>query len=170
MSPSTPVVPDPDTSQLRAGQPASPPHPVPPHPVPPHPVTTQSASPNPVPPRPAPHHPVPPQPIPPQPGQWVLPGRPDQVGHARRLWLYQLWYHVPPFNTSLSANVDIWAVLLTGICTLLLLLVPFIPGLRDIPRLIPLHRLIWRSWYRSAEGSVTSQPRPAGHVTGHPQQ
>jgi hypothetical protein len=86
------------------------------------------------------------------------------------LWLYQLWYHVPPFNTSLSANVDIWAVLLTGICTVLLLLVPFIPGLRDIPRLIPVHRLIWRSWYRSAEGSVTSQPRPAGHATGHPQQ
>ena len=28
--------------------------------------------------------------------------------------------------------------------------VPFIPGLRDLPRLIPLHRLIWRTWYRSA--------------------
>jgi hypothetical protein len=27
--------------------------------------------------------------------------------------------------------------------------VPFIPGLRDVPRLIPVHRLIWRSWYRS---------------------
>ncbi len=86
------------------------------------------------------------------------------------LWLYQLWYHVAPFSTSLSANVDIWAIYLTGIGTLLLLLVPFIPGLRDIPRLIPVHRLIWRSWYRSAEGSVTSQPRPAGHATGHPQQ
>ena len=79
MSPSTPVVPDPGTSQLRAGQP------VPPQPASPNPVPPQPAPPNPVPPRPAPHHPVPPQPIPPQPGQWVLPGRPDQVGHARRL-------------------------------------------------------------------------------------
>jgi len=40
--------------------------------------------------------------------------------------------------------VDVWAVYLTGIATVLLLLIPFIPGLRDIPRLIPLHRLIWR--------------------------
>src|SRR5262249_54926514 len=59
------------------------------------------------------------------------------------LWLYQLWYHVAPFNNSPS--VDIWAVYLTGIATLLLLAIPFIPGLRDIPRLIPIHRLIWRS-------------------------
>ncbi len=59
------------------------------------------------------------------------------------LWLYQLWYHVAPFSNS--ASVDVWAVYLTGIATLLLLAIPFIPGLRDIPRLIPVHRLIWRS-------------------------
>jgi hypothetical protein len=58
------------------------------------------------------------------------------------LWLYQLWYHVAPFSNS--ASVDIWAVYLTGLATILLLLIPFIPGLRDIPRYIPLHRLIWR--------------------------
>jgi hypothetical protein len=69
------------------------------------------------------------------------------------LWLYQMWYHVAPFNSS--ASVDIWAVYLTGICTLLLLLVPFIPGLRDIPRVVPLYRLVWRSWYR--------RPDSAGH-------
>ncbi len=59
------------------------------------------------------------------------------------LWLYQMWYHVSPFQTS--ASVDVWAIYLTSICTILLLLVPFIPGLRDIPRLIPVHRLIWRA-------------------------
>jgi hypothetical protein len=64
------------------------------------------------------------------------------------LWLYQLWYHVPPFSDS--AGVDIWAVYLTGIATLLLLFVPFIPGLRDLPRWIPVHRLIWRSADRRA--------------------
>jgi hypothetical protein len=82
------------------------------------------------------------------------------------LWLFQLWYHVPPFSTSLGANVDIWAVYLTGIGTLLLLLIPFIPGLRDIPRLIPVNRLIWRSWYRSADGSASSpsKPEPAGQA------
>ncbi len=62
------------------------------------------------------------------------------------LWLYQLWYQIPPGSTAWSANADVWAVVATGICTLLLLLVPFIPGVRDIPRLIPVHRLIWKSW------------------------
>jgi len=60
------------------------------------------------------------------------------------LWLYTLWYQVPGWTNS--ANVDMIAIYMTGLATILLLLVPFIPGLRDIPRLIPVHRLIWRSW------------------------
>jgi len=60
------------------------------------------------------------------------------------LWLYTLWYQVPGWSTS--ANIDIIAIAMTGLATILLLLVPFIPGLRDIPRLIPVHRLIWRHW------------------------
>ena len=59
------------------------------------------------------------------------------------LWLYQLWYHVPGWENS--ANVDLIAIYMTGLATLLLLFVPFIPGLRDIPRLVPVHRLIWRT-------------------------
>ena len=55
------------------------------------------------------------------------------------LWLYTLWYQVPGFDNS--ANVDLIAIYLTGAATILLLAVPFIPGLRDIPRLIPVHRL-----------------------------
>jgi hypothetical protein len=62
------------------------------------------------------------------------------------LWLYTLWYQVPGFDNS--ANVDLIAIYLTGAATILLLAVPFIPGLRDIPRVIPVHRLIWRDWYR----------------------
>jgi len=68
------------------------------------------------------------------------------------LWLYTLWYQVPGFNTS--ANVDLIAVYMTGVATILLLLVPFIPGLRDIPRWIPLHRLVWRDWNRRDSGST----------------
>ena len=59
------------------------------------------------------------------------------------LWLYSFWYHVPGWRNS--ANVDLIAIYMTGLATLLLLLVPFIPGLRDIPRWIPVHRLIWRT-------------------------
>jgi hypothetical protein len=71
------------------------------------------------------------------------------------LWLYTLWYQVPGFDNS--ANVDLIAIYLTGVATLLLLAVPFLPGLRDIPRLIPVHRLIWRNWDRSQ-----SAGRPPG--------
>jgi hypothetical protein len=60
------------------------------------------------------------------------------------LWLYTLWYQIPGWTSS--ANVDMIAIYMTGLATILLLLVPFISGLRDIPRLIPVHRLIWRSW------------------------
>jgi hypothetical protein len=81
------------------------------------------------------------------------------------LWLYTLWYQVPGWNHS--ANIDMIAIYMTGLATILLLLVPFIPGLRDIPRLIPLHRLIWRSWDRPVpeSGADTSQihTSSAGH-------
>ena len=97
------------------------------------------------------------------------------------LWLYTLWYQVPGWTNS--ANVDMIAIYMTGLATLLLLLIPFIPGLRDIPRLIPVHRLIWRSWYRRAQrsgpgqpggpgpgqppGSGASQPGAPSHEAGH---
>jgi hypothetical protein len=85
------------------------------------------------------------------------------------LWLYQLWYQIPPGSTRWAGSADVWAVLATGICTALLLLIPFIPGLRDIPRLIPVHRLIWRSWNQSqARGelsnSVSSPSRTPGKL------
>jgi hypothetical protein len=86
------------------------------------------------------------------------------------LWLYQLWYQVPGWTNS--ANIDMIAIYMTGLATILLLLVPFIPGLRDIPRLIPVHRLIWRSWYRSEPGRVAGgeAPRPADKTpAGHSQ-
>jgi hypothetical protein len=71
------------------------------------------------------------------------------------LWLYTLWYQVPRF--AQSANVDMIAIYLTGIATILLLAVPFIPGLRDIPRWIPVHRLIWR---RPEEAMAGPPPGP----------
>jgi Cytochrome b(N-terminal)/b6/petB len=77
------------------------------------------------------------------------------------LWLYQLWYHVPGWSNS--TNADLIAIYMTGLATLLLILVPFIPGLRDIPRLIPVHRLIWRSpsgGQPSERDTTPPQPRP----------
>jgi hypothetical protein len=41
-----------------------------------------------------------------------------------------------------------------------------IPGLRDIPRVIPVYRLIWPDWYRSSRTAAPEQPtesEPAPH-------
>ena len=74
------------------------------------------------------------------------------------LWLYQLWYQLPGFRTS--ANADLIAIYLTGAATILLLCIPFIPGLRDIPRWIPVHRLIWRDWNKQQAAGTAGQPEP----------
>ena len=63
------------------------------------------------------------------------------------LWLYTLWYQLPPFNSAWASFTDLMVVLVMLILTLLLLLVPFIPGLRDIPRWVPIYRVIWRRFY-----------------------
>jgi hypothetical protein len=72
------------------------------------------------------------------------------------LWLYQLWYHLPGWRNS--HNIDLIAIYMTGLATVLLLAIPFIPGLRDIPRWIPVHRLIWRNWNQQTAAGPTGQP------------
>jgi hypothetical protein len=37
--------------------------------------------------------------------------------------------------------------------TVALALLPWIPGLRDIPRWIPVHKLVWRDHYRRTQKS-----------------
>ena len=68
------------------------------------------------------------------------------------LWLYTFWYQIKPFSdegNAWGANADaiIWGIM--AILSLGLVLLPFIPGLRSLPRWIPLHRVIWREWYRT---------------------
>ena len=83
------------------------------------------------------------------------------------LWLYQLWYRLPHLRDS--TNVDLIAIYLTGAASLLLLLIPFIPGLRSIPRLVPVYRLIWRRYYREAESlGPPAQARRPGRAPAWP--
>lgn len=78
------------------------------------------------------------------------------------LWLYTVWYQVPPFTSSTgflgfnASNADLGIIILMTLLTAALALVPFIPILRDIPRWIPVHRLIWRQYYapRKRAGSA----------------
>jgi hypothetical protein len=84
------------------------------------------------------------------------------------LWLFTMWYQIPPFNSDTgflginSANTDLAVVGVMLLLTVLLFLVPFIPGLRDIPRWIPIHKLIWRRHYaemrRQTAGATEKAP------------
>jgi len=83
--------------------------------------------------------------------QW---GMMNEAGNAPGqpwMWLYTFWYQVPPFSTSDNADALVWGTMM--FLTLLLIFVPFLPGLRSIPRLIPIHRLVWRDYYRNAKKS-----------------
>jgi hypothetical protein len=66
------------------------------------------------------------------------------------LWLYTFWYQIKPFSTSTNADILVLAVM--GVLSLALVLVPFIPGVRDLPRRIPIYKLVWRDHYGSTAG------------------
>ncbi len=62
------------------------------------------------------------------------------------LWLYTLWYQIPPYTHT--GNADAWVmVTMTGL-SLFFIFFPFIPGLRKIPEKLPIHKIIWRRWYK----------------------
>lgn len=71
------------------------------------------------------------------------------------LWWSSVWYQLPLFNaaedavttTSLQDNADLWIFLIIGALGLISILLPFIPGLRSIPRWIPIYRIVWRNYY-----------------------
>ncbi len=63
------------------------------------------------------------------------------------LWLYTMWYQVEPMRTS--HNGDLEVIVIMTVLSLGLVFVPFIPGLRDLPRMVPIHRLVWKSYYRT---------------------
>ena len=85
--------------------------------------------------------------------QWGMMNETGSYPGQTWLWLYTMWYQVWPFNSDSgfiglnSGNADLGIVFLMTILTAALALIPFIPILRDIPRWIPLHRLIWRAYY-----------------------
>jgi len=85
--------------------------------------------------------------------QWGMMNETGSYPGQTWLWLYTMWYQVFPFNSTdgilgLNAgNADLGIILLMTVLTIALALVPLIPILRDIPRWVPIHRLIWRGYY-----------------------
>lgn len=60
------------------------------------------------------------------------------------LWFYSLFYQIPPW---VDWGTDIAVIATVTLLILVLLFVPFIPVLRDIPRWLGVYRLIWRGYY-----------------------
>jgi hypothetical protein len=81
--------------------------------------------------------------------QWGIMNETGSYPGQPWLWLYTLWYQVEPFKDS--PNADLLVMLVMGVLSLALILIPFIPGVNILPRKIPLYRLIWREHYRSRE-------------------
>jgi len=74
-------------------------------------------------------------------------------------WLapFSFWYQLPVFNSeaetgfaaTLTANGDIYILAIIAVMMLIVMFLPFIPGLRSIPRLIPIYKLVWRDYYKN---------------------
>jgi hypothetical protein len=80
--------------------------------------------------------------------QWGMMNETGSFPGQSWLWLYTFWYQIKPFSTS--DNADILVMSIMGVLTLAFVMVPFLPGVRDLPRRIPIYRLIWREHYRGS--------------------
>jgi hypothetical protein len=78
--------------------------------------------------------------------QWGMMNETGSYPGQAWLWLYTFWYQVPPFSTSDNADAQVWGLMM--VLSAGLVLVPFIPGLRSLPRGLGIYRLIWRRHYR----------------------
>ena len=74
--------------------------------------------------------------------QWGMMNETGNYPGQPWMWLYTFWYQVKPFSTSDNADALVWGLMM--LLTLVLILLPYIPGLRSLPRHLGVHRLIWR--------------------------
>ena len=88
--------------------------------------------------------------------QWGVMNETGNYPGQAWLWLYTLFYQVPPYTTAWAANTDALALVSVTILSLILLFLPWIPGLNRRPRFLGIYRLIWKDYYRRQ----TPQPAP----------
>ncbi|MEP7178963.1 MAG: hypothetical protein ABI775_07740 [Pseudonocardiales bacterium] len=74
--------------------------------------------------------------------QWGMMNETGNYPGQPWMWLYTFWYQVKPFSTSENADALVWGLM--AVLTAALIFVPFIPGLRSLPKHLGVHRLIWR--------------------------
>ena len=84
--------------------------------------------------------------------QWGMMNGRAAIQAETWLWLYTVCVQVEPFKGS--ENADILVMLVMGVLSLAFVCIPFIPGIRGIPRRIPIYRLIWREHYREHQAEA----------------
>ena len=91
-------------------------------------------------------------------GQWGI--NHDERAYPGPWWLtpYTFLYQVPPGSTAASG--DEMVAYMVAVLFFLLILVPFVPGLNKLPRALPVHRAIWRDWYKRLEQTNTCATCP----------
>ena len=78
--------------------------------------------------------------------QWGMMNETGNYPGQAWLWLYTMWYQVPPMNASSNGDLQVWVIMM--VLSVGLIFLPFIPFLRSIPRWTRVYRLIWRRHYR----------------------
>ncbi len=79
--------------------------------------------------------------------QWGMMNETGNYPGQAWLWLYTMWYQIPPMNSSSNGDLEVWAIMMA--LTIALIFLPFIPILRSLPRWSRVYRVIWRQHYRS---------------------
>lgn len=75
--------------------------------------------------------------------QWGMMNETGNYPGQPWLWAYTFWYQVKPFSTSGNADALVWGLM--AVLTAVLVLLPWIPGLRRLPHHLGVHRLIWKT-------------------------
>ena len=97
--------------------------------------------------------------------QWGMMNETGNYPGQPWLWLPAYLYQVSPFATSHSVDAEVWGIM--ALLSLALVLVPWLPGVRSLPRWLPVYRLIWRDYYRVTEARDASRgSRPAARPSG----
>ncbi|EWT00641.1 hypothetical protein N865_14020 [Intrasporangium oryzae NRRL B-24470] len=78
--------------------------------------------------------------------QWGIMNETGNYPGQPWLWLYSFWYQVPPFSTSDNADIQVWAIMV--LLSIGFICIPWIPGLRTLPKHLGVHKLIWRNYRR----------------------
>ncbi|MGA2295530.1 MAG: hypothetical protein ABSG24_09965 [Acidimicrobiales bacterium] len=84
--------------------------------------------------------------------QWGVMNETGSYPGSAWLWLYTFFYQISPYNSSGNGDILVLATMI--LLTAGLTLMPFIPGLRSIPRKTRVYRLIWKEHYRSQKQST----------------